>query len=105
RWVADEEPDVFAAARRLFMPASWLAYQLTGAYVLDHHSASQCTPMYDARHMRWHSEWASQLAGSILLPELRWPGDTAGTVTARAARATGIPEGTPVITGTIDAWT
>ena len=36
-WVADEEPDLFARARRLYMPSSYLARRLTGAYVLDHH--------------------------------------------------------------------
>ncbi|MEE3920314.1 FGGY family carbohydrate kinase [Micromonospora sp. BRA006-A] len=41
-WVADTEPELFARARRLFMPSSWLAYRLTGRYLLDHHSASQC---------------------------------------------------------------
>jgi xylulokinase len=44
-WVADEEPELFASARRLYMPSSFLA-----------------------------------------------------------AAATGLPEGIPVITGTIDAW-
>lgn len=29
-WIAEDEPAFFAAARRLFMPASWLAHQLTG---------------------------------------------------------------------------
>ena len=47
-WVADEEPELFARARRLYMPSSFLANRLTGAYVLDHHSASQCTPLYDS---------------------------------------------------------
>ena len=46
-WIAENEPDAYARAARLFMPASWLAWNLTGAYVLDHHSASQCTPLYD----------------------------------------------------------
>lgn len=104
-WVAEHEPEVFSAARRLFMPASWLAYQLTGAYVLDHHSASQCTPMYDTVGEQWHEELAPRFAGSIELPELRWPGEAAGTVTAAASAETGLPEGIPVITGTIDAWT
>ncbi|WP_306187939.1 FGGY family carbohydrate kinase [Streptomyces sp. MK5] len=44
-WIAEEEPELYARARRLHMPSSWLVRQLTGAYVLDHHSASQCTPL------------------------------------------------------------
>ncbi len=100
-WVADEEPELFERARRLYMPSSYLARRLTGAYVLDHHSASQCTPLYDWLEQEW---WAHEIAGPIELPPLRWPGDAAGTVTAEAAAATGLPEGIPVITGTIDAW-
>ncbi|GAA3615006.1 hypothetical protein GCM10022419_120290 [Nonomuraea rosea] len=46
-WVAEEEPERYAKARRLYMPSSWLVRKLTGAYLLDHHSASQCTPLYD----------------------------------------------------------
>jgi xylulokinase len=41
-WIAEHEPEVAARAARVFMPASLLAWRLTGAYVLDHHSASQC---------------------------------------------------------------
>ena len=100
-WVADEEPELFARARRLYMPSSYLARRLTGEYVLDHHSASQCTPLFDALEQEW---WLDEIAGPIELPPLRWPGDAAGTVTADAAAATGLPEGIPVITGTIDAW-
>jgi xylulokinase len=100
-WVADREPELFARARRLYMPSSFLVRRLTGAYVLDHHSASQCTPLYDWLEQAW---WAPELAGPIELPPLQWPGDTSGTVTAEAAAATGLPEGIPVITGTIDAW-
>jgi xylulokinase len=103
-WVADEEPELFAGARRLYMPSSYLARRLTGAYVLDHHSASQCTPLYDILDQRWHEPWADDIAGPIELPPLQWPGDPAGAVTAGAAAATGLPAGVPVITGTIDAW-
>jgi xylulokinase len=100
-WVADEEPELFARARRLYMPSSYLARRLTGEYVLDHHSASQCTPLYDWLEQAW---WLDELARPIELPPLRWPGDAAGTVIASAAAETGLPEGVPVITGTIDAW-
>ncbi len=103
-WVADEEPEVFARARRLFMPSSFLAHRLTGVYVLDHHSASQCTPLYDSLGEGWHRPWADEIVGSIELPPLSWPGDAAGTLRPDAAAATGLPEGVPVTTGTIDAW-
>ncbi len=103
-WVADCEPERFARARRLYMPSSYLARRLTGEYVLDHHSASQCTPLYDWLDQSWYEPWAREIAGGIELPPLQWPGEAAGTMTAEAAAATGLPEGIPVITGTIDAW-
>ncbi|WP_407359704.1 FGGY-family carbohydrate kinase [Microbacterium sp. LBN7] len=104
-WVADEEPDAWARARRLFMPASWLVRKLTGAYVLDHQSASQVSPLYDIENERWHDPSWERYADGIAQPALAWAGDIAGEVTAEAASATGIPARTPVITGTIDAWT
>ncbi len=104
-WVADEEAQHWSQAARLFMPASWLARKLTGAYVLDHQSASQVSPLYDIENERWHEPWWSRFAAPVEPPPLAWAGDVAGGVTAVAAEVTGIPEGVPVITGTIDAWT
>lgn len=103
-WVADEEPEVFSRARRLFMPSSWLAHRLTGEYVLDHHSASQCSPLYDVDEQTWFTPWADDICPDVDLPPLRWSGEVAGTIHADAGALTGLREGTPVITGTIDAW-
>ncbi|MFJ4715923.1 FGGY-family carbohydrate kinase [Streptomyces sp. NPDC088785] len=103
-WIAEEEPDRYARARRLYMPASWLVRRLTGAYVLDHHSASQCTPLYDIGAHQWHRPWTDTLAPGLALPALAWSGERAGAVTAAAARRTGLPAGIPVGVGTIDAW-
>ena len=100
-WVRNEEPQVWARARRLYMPASWLVRRLTGAYVLDLHSASQCTPLFDIRSQSWITEWANHVAPGLELPPLRWPGELAGHV---RADINGIPAGTPVTVGTIDAW-
>jgi xylulokinase len=104
RWVAEEEPEVFARARRLFMPASWLGYRLTGRYGLDFHSASQCTPLFDSEAMVWYRPWADGIAGDLELPPLAWNGDVLGEVTEQAAAESGVPAGVPVIHGTIDAW-
>ncbi|MBD3943009.1 sugar kinase [Microbacterium sp. NEAU-LLC] len=104
-WIADEEPEVFARACLLFMPASWLVRRLTGAYVLDHQSASQCSPLYDVEAETWHEPWWDRYASGIQRPRLAWAGEVAGAVTDAAAAATGIPSGAPVVTGTIDAWT
>ena len=103
-WVRDEEPELFARARRIYMPSSWLVRKLTGTYVLDQHSASQCTPLYDTDAQAWYEPWASEIAPGLHLPPLRWAGEAAGNVTPEAAEASGLPEGVPVITGTIDAW-
>lgn len=103
-WVKDNEPEVYDRAERFFMPASFLVWQLTSQYTLDHQSASQCTPLYDTESLTWYEPWAKQSAPAIELPELYWAGETVGTVTAKGHAATGLPEGIPVVTGTIDAW-
>ncbi len=70
-WVADNEPEIFARARRLFMPSSWLVFKLTGEYVLDQHSASQCTPLYDTGKREWYQPWVELIAPELSLPPLR----------------------------------
>lgn len=103
-WVAEHEPDLFGRARRLFGPSSWLVHRLTGEYVLDHHSASQSTPLYDVRANAWYVPWWDELADGIAMPSLAWSGDVVGGVSPVAALETGLDPGTPVIAGTIDAW-
>ncbi|OEU86740.1 sugar kinase [Streptomyces abyssalis] len=103
-WVRQREPGVYGRMRRWYMASSFLVRRLTGAYVLDHHSASQCDPLYGMRDGGWIEEWCDDVAPGLEWPELVWPAQVAGEVTAEAAAATGIPAGTPVVAGTIDAW-
>ena len=103
-WVRQREPEVYGRTRRWYMASSFLVRRLTGAYVLDHHSASQCDPLYDLRAGRWIEEWCEETAPGLEWPELAWPAQVVGEVTRRAAEATGIPAGTPVVAGTVDAW-
>ena len=94
-WLAENEPTVFAAARKLFMPSSWLVYRLTGEYVLDHHSASQCDPLYDFARATWAEDWAAEIAPGVPLPRLVWPAEVVGTVTA-AVNVTVCPKAEPL---------
>lgn len=103
-WVRDNEPQAFARARRLYMPATYLIRRLTGRYLLDHQSASQCSPLYDVQAAAWDEELWSAYAAPLAPPELAWAEDVIGAVGADAARQTGLAAGTPVTAGTIDAW-
>jgi len=103
-WLARREPAVWSATRRIFTAGSWLVHRLTGEYVLDHHSASQCGPLYDVRENRWADDWAAEVAPGLPLPRLAWAHESLGVVSAEAAAATGLPKGIPVAAGTIDSW-
>jgi xylulokinase len=103
-WLRRHEPDVWERTAMLLMASSFAVWRLTGEYVLDHHSASQCDPLYDLGAGSWIPEWASEVAPGLELPRLVWPGEVAGTVTEAAASQTGLAAGTPVAAGTIDAW-
>ena len=86
------------------MASSFAVLRLTGEYVLDHHSASQSDPLYDLGRRDWIGDWAAEIAPGLPLPRLVWPAEVAGRVTPAAAAETGIPAGTPVVAGTVDAW-
>lgn len=103
-WVRRHEPDVFERATGWYGSNSYVAAKLTGEYVLDHHTASQCDPLYATREFDWNTDWASRICAHLPLPRLIWPSEVVGTVHAEAAAATGIPRGTPVVAGTVDAY-
>jgi xylulokinase len=103
-WLRHNEPEVWERCAGWYMASSLIAGRLTGSYVLDHHSASQCDPLYDLDGACWAEDWVHDVVGSLSMPELVWPSDQVGTVTAAAAQQTGLPAGTPVVAGTIDAW-
>lgn len=104
RWLARHEPAVWERTEMLLMASSYLVHRLTGRYVLDHHSASQCDPMYDQDRLDWATDWAQVVAPGLRLPDLAWPTEVVGTVSAEAAALTGLPRGLPVTAGTVDAW-
>ncbi|QEU96778.1 sugar kinase [Streptomyces kanamyceticus] len=103
-WLRRHEPEVYGSTSRWYMASSYLVHRLTGRYVLDHHSASQCTPLYDLAARAWIEERCDEIAPGLQWPELVWPSEVVGGVTRDAEVLTGIPAGTPVVAGTVDAW-
>jgi xylulokinase len=103
-WLRRNEPEVWARTKRVHMANSLVIERLTGEYVLDHHSASQCDPLYDMGAAAWAADWAAEVAPGLALPRLAWSDEVVGRVHAGGSAATGIPAGTPVVAGTIDAW-
>jgi xylulokinase len=103
-WLQHQEPEIWRQTRYMLMASSFIVQRLTGAYILDHHSASQCDPLYDLKNTGWIPELAQEIAPGLELPKLLWPAEVAGTITQAAAEATGLPAGLPVAAGTIDAW-
>lgn len=103
-WMRRNEPELWARTKYWFMASSYLTYKLTGAYVLDHVSASYSEPLYNPGTGAWIEEWCEDLAPGLKMPELVWPSQVVGTVTPAAAQITGLPVGTPVVPGTIDAF-
>ncbi|HZU16205.1 MAG TPA: FGGY-family carbohydrate kinase [Candidatus Dormibacteraeota bacterium] len=102
-WLRQHEPHLFARARWLVTATTYLVHRLTGAMVLDRHTASYFQPLIDLDRLEWTDRFAADLVDLRLLPRLGWCDEVAGRVTAEAAAATGIPEGTPVTVGAVDA--
>ncbi len=102
-WLAEEEPEVWRAARWFLTSQSWLVARLTGEVVMDHATAAYFHPLYDLEAQRWETGGCENVVTVDRLPRLAWSTDIAGSVTPDAAAMTGIPPGTPVIVGTTDA--
>jgi len=106
-WLKRHEPDVWNAARHVFLGAAdVLAFDLTGVAACDVTTASTTglmnletrTPLTEeALHLLDLSELPTRL------PRLVPGGEQVGTVTPDAASSWGLPEGTPVHVGPGDA--
>ena len=102
-WLRRHRPEAWARTAAIETCTTFLVRRLTGERVLDHHSAGQWTPCYDARAGAWSEAMCEGVVDPAMLPRLLWTTEIAGRVTKEAAALTGLQEGTPVTAGTIDA--
>jgi xylulokinase len=98
-WVRDHEPENYARVRKILLPKDYVRFELTGEYRSDVSDASG-TGLFDVVNRRWAYELADRVCvARDLLPEVVESGAIAGAVHARAAAATGLKAGTPVVGG------
>ena len=101
-WLKEVEPEVFRRVHRLYVAKDWLRSRFTGGFETDLIDGVG-TLMVDARTGEWSDELCGLIGWPIAsLPPIVQPKSPVGSVTAEAARATGLAEGTPVICGTSD---
>ena len=103
-WIKNNEPEIYAKTHKFLTGSSFLAAKLTGNYVVDRFlGLASFNPLYDPKTWKPVPELCAPVCRPDQLAEIREAADLAGTVTAEAARETGLAEGTPVITGTDDS--
>lgn len=102
-WLKRNRPEIYARAAKIVTSTTYLVQKLTGECVIDHYSAANFSPLYLIDRQGWSTELTAGVIEPERLPKVAWTTDVVGHVTARAARATGLAKGTPVIAGTIDA--
>jgi xylulokinase len=101
-WFRANEPELFARTRVYLQATGYLVHRLTAELTLDREHASLLS-LRDLGGETW-SEPLCEAVGVTpdLFPRLVDGDEIAGRVTAAAAEATGLPEGTPVTGGTVD---
>lgn len=98
-WLKQQEPENYSKTRHLMLPKDYVRLQLTGKFGMDMADASG-TLLLDVAHRRWSEEVMTALELPMeWLPPLFESNDVAGHITAAAAAATGLAEGTPVVAG------
>jgi xylulokinase len=98
-WVRDHEPENYGLVRRVLLPKDYIRFQLTGDYASEVSDASG-TGLFDVVKRCWSTELADKIGvDRAVLPEVFESTAVTGKVSARAAEATGLAEGTPVAGG------
>lgn len=103
-WLKNNEPEIYEKTYKLVLVQDYLIYRLTGKLV----TLSGAGTMTGALDIANPDRWATDIIEGLGVRKDIWidtilPGATiAGTVTAEAARETGLPEGLPVVTGAGD---
>jgi L-xylulokinase len=103
-WVKRRLPELYARAATAFLCKDFVTFRLTGRRVSDVSDMSGCgfVRMPECTYDMALLEGYGLGDAREKLPDLVWPTEIVGRVTAEAAAATGLAERTPVVGGLFD---
>jgi xylulokinase len=101
-WVERHEPENYRRVARVLLPKDYIRYCLTGAFVSDVSDAAG-TSLLDVGARTWSDEMLAALEfPRDWMPEVTESPVVSAHVSADGAAATGLREGTPVVSGAGD---
>jgi len=104
-WIRNNQPEIWAKTAKYLLLSGYLSYRLTGRFVDSVASQVGYLP-FDFKKHRWAGaldwKWRALPIRRDQLPELVPAGSPLGTISAEAARMTGIPQGLPLISAGAD---
>lgn len=102
QWIKQHQPAAYERASTVFMSKDYVNFQLTGERACDWSDASTSFLM-EPTTRTWSAAMLDTMGiDATKLPTIRSPLDILGTVTSKAAEATGLRAGTPVLVGGAD---
>ena len=100
-WLRSENARAFEGLAHVLVGKDYLRYRLTGVAATDPTDAAG-TALYDPRAEAWIGPLVDEHGLADLLPPVRRPVESGGSLTRSAARALGLRAGTPVVVGATD---
>jgi len=104
-WIYVNEPDIWNQTYKYLLLSGFLIHRLTNRFV-DSIGAQVGFIPFDYKSLKWAPSWSWQWkhlpVRPEMLPELYPPGYILGQITSKAAAATGIPEGLPLVASAAD---
>jgi len=98
-WVRDHEPEAYQRIAHVLLPKDYARYKLTGEFFSDV-SDSSGTSLFDVGQRQWSDEMLSALdLPREWMPQVTESPVVSARISAEAAQATGLLEGTPVVGG------
>ena len=107
-WLSTHQPEIWEATHKYLFLSGFLTHRLTGQFV-DSVACQVGYVPFDYKNQawckKWDWKWQAVPVDQALLPDLVPAGSLLGKITSKAAAATGLPEGLPLIAAGADKAT